>query len=103
MQKEMVVLGEGAGAIILEEYDRAVARGAKIYAEVMGVNLDAHHMTAPHPEGIGVVAVMKNCLKIQNCSRGCDRLNTHGTSTPGMWQVKAISKVFGGSRQKHQY
>ncbi len=59
------VLGEGAGAIILEEYEHAKARGAKIYAEVVGggMSSDAHHMTAPHPDGIGVIAVMKNCLE----------------------------------------
>src|SRR5699024_2357263 len=59
------VLGEGSGALILEEYEHAKARGAKIYAEVVGGGLsaDAHHMTAPHPDGIGVVAVMENSLK----------------------------------------
>lgn len=59
------VLGEGAGALILEEYEHAVARGAQIYCEVVGGGMtsDAHHMTAPHPDGIGVVRVMENCLK----------------------------------------
>ena len=79
------VLGEGAGALVLEDYDHAVARGAKIYAEVIGggMSSDAYHMTAPHPEGIGVVAVMKNCLENAGISpEEVDHINTHGTSTP---------------------
>ncbi|NMH88840.1 beta-ketoacyl-ACP synthase II [Flavivirga algicola] len=99
------VLGEGAGALILEEYEHAKARGAKIYAEVAGGGLssDAHHMTAPHPEGIGVVEVMKNCLENANLKpEDIDHINTHGTSTPlgDVAELKAISKVF-GDHAKH--
>lgn len=94
------VLGEGAGALILEEYDHAKARGAKIYAEVVGGGLssDAYHMTAPHPEGIGVVKVMENCLENAGLKpEDVDAINTHGTSTPlgDVAELKAISKVFG--------
>lgn len=94
------VLGEGAGALILEEYEHAKARGAKIYAEVVGGGLssDAYHMTAPHPEGIGVVAVMENCLKNAGLKpEEVDAINTHGTSTPlgDVAELKAIKKVFG--------
>lgn len=94
------VLGEGAGALILEEYEHAVARGAKIYAEVAGGGLssDAYHMTAPHPEGIGVIQVMKNCLRDANLKpEDIDHINTHGTSTPlgDVAELKAISEVFG--------
>ena len=94
------VLGEGAGALILEEYEHAKARGAKIYAEVLGGGLssDAHHMTAPHPEGIGVVAVMENCLRNAGLKpEDVDHINTHGTSTPlgDVAELKAIKKVFG--------
>ena len=94
------VLGEGSGALVLEEYDHAIARGAKIYAEVVGGGLssDAYHMTAPHPEGIGVVAVMKNCLENAGLIPSeVDAINTHGTSTPlgDVAELKAISKVFG--------
>ncbi|MDO6595759.1 beta-ketoacyl-ACP synthase II [Oceanihabitans sp. 2_MG-2023] len=94
------VLGEGAGAIILEEYEHAKARGAKIYAEVLGggMSSDAHHMTAPHPDGIGVIAVMKNCLENAGVKpEEVDHINTHGTSTPlgDVAELKAISEVFG--------
>jgi 3-oxoacyl-[acyl-carrier-protein] synthase II len=94
------VLGEGGGALILEEYEHAKARGAKIYAEVLGGGLssDAYHMTAPHPEGDGVVAVMKNCLRNAEMKpEDIDAINTHGTSTPlgDVAELKAISKVFG--------
>ncbi|MDY2586145.1 beta-ketoacyl-ACP synthase II [Winogradskyella aquimaris] len=94
------VLGEGAGAIVLEEYEHAKARGAKIYAEVVGGGLssDAYHMTAPHPDGIGVVAVMKNCLENAGLKpEDVDHINTHGTSTPlgDVAELKAISEVFG--------
>ncbi|WP_026913788.1 beta-ketoacyl-ACP synthase II [Christiangramia portivictoriae] len=94
------VLGEGAGALILEEYEHAKARGAKIYAELLGGGLssDAYHMTAPHPEGDGVVAVMQNCLKNAGLKpEDVDVINTHGTSTPlgDVAELKAITKVFG--------
>ncbi|MFD0990409.1 beta-ketoacyl-ACP synthase II [Mariniflexile jejuense] len=94
------VLGEGAGAIILEEYEYAKARGAKIYAEFVGGGLssDAYHMTAPHPEGRGVVAVMRNCLENAGLKpEDVDHINTHGTSTPlgDVAELKAISEIFG--------
>ncbi|EMY80174.1 beta-ketoacyl-ACP synthase II [Psychroflexus gondwanensis] len=94
------VLGEGAGALILEEYEHAKARGAKIYAEVVGggMSSDAYHMTAPHPEGIGVIAVMKNCLENSGLKpEDVDTINTHGTSTPlgDVAELKAIKHVFG--------
>ena len=94
------VLGEGAGALVLEEYEHAKARGAKIYAELVGGGLssDAYHMTAPHPEGIGVTAVMKNCLENAGLKpEDVDAINTHGTSTPlgDVAELKAITRVFG--------
>ena len=99
-QRDGFVLGEGAGAIVLEEYEHAKARGAHIYAEVIGggMSSDAHHMTAPHPEGIGVIAVMKNCLENSGIQpEDVDHINTHGTSTPlgDVAELKAISNVFG--------
>ena len=99
-QRDGFVLGEGAGAIVLEEYEHAKARGAHIYAEVIGggMSSDAHHMTAPHPEGIGVIAVMKNCLENSGIQpEDVDHINTHGTSTPlgDVAELKAISHVFG--------
>ncbi|WP_163516187.1 beta-ketoacyl-ACP synthase II [Gelidibacter japonicus] len=94
------VLGEGAGAIILEDYEHAKERGAKIYAEVVGGGLssDAYHMTAPHPDGIGVIAVMRNCLENAGLKpEDVDHINTHGTSTPlgDVAELKAITEVFG--------
>lgn len=99
------VLGEGSGALILEDLDHAKARGAKIYAEVIGGGLssDAHHMTAPHPDGKGVIAVMKNCLRNAGINpEDVDAINTHGTSTPlgDVAELKAIKEVF-GSHAKH--
>ena len=79
------VLGEGSGALILESYEHAMARGAKIYAEFSGGGLsaDAYHMTAPHPEGLGATKVMENCLKDANVRFDeVDIINMHGTSTP---------------------
>ena len=99
-ERDGFVLGEGAGCLILEDYDHAIARGAKIYAEVIGggMSSDAHHMTAPHPDGIGVVAVMKNCLSNAGISpEEVGYINTHGTSTPlgDVAELKAIKEVFG--------
>ena len=94
------VLGEGGGALILEEYEHAKKRGAKIYAELVGGGLsaDAYHMTAPHPEGIGAIKVMENCLRDANVSlEAIDTINMHGTSTPlgDVAESKALHKVFG--------
>jgi 3-oxoacyl-[acyl-carrier-protein] synthase II len=93
------VLGEGAGALILEEYEHAVNRGAKIYAELIGGGLscDAYHMTAPHPDGRGAVKVMKNCLDDANIDTSdVDLINMHGTSTPlgDVAESKAVKDVF---------
>ena len=94
------VLGEGAGTLILEEYEHAKARGAKIYAEVIGggMSSDAYHLTAPHPDGIGVERVMRNCLHDAGIeAEEVDAINTHGTSTPlgDVAELKAITNVFG--------
>jgi 3-oxoacyl-[acyl-carrier-protein] synthase II len=94
------VLGEGSGALILEELEHAKERGAKIYAEVMGSGLsaDAHHITAPHPEGVGAISVMEQALKESGIStKEVDYINVHGTSTPlgDIAETTAIKKVFG--------
>ena len=94
------VLGEGAGSIILEEYEHAKARGAKIYAELIGGGLsaDAYHMTAPHPEGLGARNVMKNALQDAGLTvDDVDYINVHGTSTPlgDVAELTAIQKLFG--------
>ncbi|MXN91374.1 beta-ketoacyl-ACP synthase II [Flavobacterium sp. Sd200] len=94
------VLGEGAGTIILEEYEHAVARGAKIYCEIGGggMSADAHHITAPHPEGLGARNVMINCLRDAGLKpEDVDGVNMHGTSTPlgDIAESKAILEVFG--------
>ncbi|HCF03648.1 beta-ketoacyl-ACP synthase II [Flavobacterium sp.] len=94
------VLGEGAGALILEEYEHAVARGAKIYCEIGGggMSADAYHITAPHPEGLGAKNVMLNCLRDAGLQpTDVDGVNMHGTSTPlgDLAESKAIEQVFG--------
>ena len=99
------VLGEGAGALILEEYEHAKARGAKIYAELAGGGLsaDAHHMTAPHPEGTGAKKVMINCLQDAGLKpEDVDAINMHGTSTPlgDVAETNAVKTVFGDHAYK---
>ena len=94
------VLGEGAGALVLEEYEHAKARGAKMYAELIGggMSSDAYHITAPDPSGSGVVLVMQNALRDAGISASeVDYINTHGTSTPlgDGAEIRAIEKVFG--------
>ena len=94
------ILGEGAGALILEEYEHAIARGAKIYCEIGGggMSADAYHITAPHPEGFGAKNVMLNCLRDAGLTpTDVDGVNLHGTSTPlgDIAESKAILHVFG--------
>lgn len=94
------VLGEGGCAIVLEELEHAKARGATIYAEIVGggMSADAHHLTAPHPEGLGVIIVMNNTLEdAQMKPEDIDYINVHGTSTPlgDVAELLAIQKVFG--------
>jgi 3-oxoacyl-[acyl-carrier-protein] synthase II len=94
------VLGEGSGAIVLEELDHALARGAKIYAEIIGggMSADAYHITAPHPDGLGATLVMTRALRDAGISvNEVDYINTHGTSTPlgDVAELKAIMNVFG--------
>lgn len=94
------VMGEGAGCLILEEYEHAKARGAKIYCELVGggMSADAYHLTAPHPEGLGARKVMENALRDAGMKpEDIDYINVHGTSTPlgDISETKAIIKVFG--------
>jgi len=94
------ILGEGAGALILEDYEHAIARGAKIYCEIGGggMSADAYHITAPHPEGLGAKNVMLNCLRDAGLKpTDVDGVNMHGTSTPlgDLAESKAIEHVFG--------
>lgn len=98
------VMGEGAGCLILEELEHAKARGAKIYAEMVGAGMsaDAHHITASHPEGLGAILVMQRALEDAELKpEDIDYINVHGTSTPvgDISEVKAIKDVFG----KHAY
>ncbi|XWN35755.1 MAG: beta-ketoacyl-ACP synthase II [Roseivirga sp.] len=94
------VMGEGAGALILESYEHAQARGATIYAELIGVGMsaDAYHITAPHPDSIGVTAVMRNALQHAGITpEAVDYINLHGTSTPlgDLSEARAVEQVFG--------
>jgi len=100
LTRDGFVMGEGAGALVLEEYEHAKSRGAKIYAEIIGTGMtaDAFHVTAPHPEGLGASNVMKlaladACLKLEDV----DYINVHGTATPlgDVPEIKAIVNVFG--------
>ena len=100
LDRDGFVLGEGGGAIILEELEHAVKRGAKIYAEMVGAGAtaDAYHITAPHPEGLGATNVMRMALRDANMNaEDIDYINVHGTSTPlgDVAETKAIQKVFG--------
>lgn len=99
------VMGEGAGSLIFEEYEHAIKRGAKIYAEVVGIgaSADAYHMTATHPDGEGAVLVMERALEDAGMKpEEIDYINMHGTSTPvgDISEVKAILKVFGDHAYK---
>ncbi|TSJ43908.1 beta-ketoacyl-ACP synthase II [Mucilaginibacter corticis] len=100
LDRDGFVAGEGAGTIILEELEHAKARGAKIYAEMMGggMSADAYHMTAPHPDGLGAALVMKSALEDAGLTASdVDYVNVHGTSTPigDPQEIKAIQDVFG--------
>lgn len=103
VERDGFIMGEGAGALILEEYEHAKARGAKIYAELIGAAMtaDAYHMTAPHPEGIGAAKSMELALQdAEILPEQVDYLNPHATSTPlgDLAELNAITKVFKGSQ-----
>ncbi len=100
VDRDGFVIGEGAGALVFEEYEHAKARGAKIYCEVIGggCSADAHHFTAPHPEGLGAIKSMRDALKNANITaEEVDYVNVHGTSTPlgDIAELKAVQGLFG--------
>ncbi|MFI3269097.1 MAG: beta-ketoacyl-ACP synthase II [Rikenellaceae bacterium] len=100
VDRDGFVIGEGAGALVFEEYEHAKARGAKIYCEVIGggASADAHHFTAPHPEGLGAIKSMRDALKNANIApEDVDYINVHGTSTPlgDIAELKAVQGLFG--------
>lgn len=99
-ERDGFVLGEGSGALVFEELEHALNRGAKIYGEIIGggMSADAHHITAPHPDGLGAALVMQRALKDAGIATGeVDYINTHGTSTPlgDVAELKAIATIFG--------
>lgn len=105
LDRDGFVMGEGGGGLVLEEYEHAKARGAKIYAEVVGTGMtaDAYHITAPHPEGIGAGNVMRNAMKEAGLTpEDVDYINVHGTSTPlgDVAELNGILKVFGDAAYK---
>jgi 3-oxoacyl-[acyl-carrier-protein] synthase II len=105
LDRDGFVMGEGAGCLILEELEHAKARGAKIYAEIVGggMSADAYHMTAPHPEGLGAANVMRAALEdAEMTTADIDYINVHGTSTPigDPQEIKAIQTVFGEDAYK---
>ncbi len=105
VSRDGFVMGEGSGALILEELEHAKKRGAKIYAEVVGTGMsaDAYHLTAPHPDGIGAALVMRNALEDANMApEEIDYINVHGTATPrgDISETKALKTVFGDHAYK---
>ncbi|MEJ5272596.1 MAG: beta-ketoacyl-ACP synthase II [Spirochaetota bacterium] len=105
IKRDGFVMGEGSGTIVLEEYEKAKARGAKIYAEIIGygASSDGYHLTAPHPEGLGAVQCMKSCINDAKISPDkIDYINAHGTATPvgDIAETKAIKSCFGEHAKK---